>query len=254
MSITLNEKTWAEEAINTLELGSRPSETLSRIAKYYLYCGKTPKETRKLLDDFLLMCEPNVSLVIWEERLDNAMKYALKHPIIILDPIHITENEINTIKAVQGVQAQRLAFTLLCVAKYNKIINANNEYWVNTPDSELMRMANINTSIRRQSILFSKLRDAGLIRFSKNVDSLSVQVLFCSDGKTIVEIKDYRNLGYQYLKLIGGKDNYYVCQNCGMTFKSSAKTGRPPKYCDACASKIRTKQNVDSVMRLRMRS
>ena len=252
MSIVLDEKKWAEEAIKERSLGKKPTETLGRIAKYYLYCGKSKKDTRHLIESFLLSCDSMISAVSWSDRLDSIVRYALKHPLVMIDKIDITVSEMERIESLDSSQLQRLAFSLLCIAKYNHRINQENEYWVNTPDSEIMRMSNINTSIKRQSLLFSKLKDAGLIRFSNKVDNLSVQVLFANDNSDVaISVIDYRNLGYQYLKYHGG--NYLVCQNCGITFKCSSNTGRKRDYCDDCAIKIKTKQNVDSVMRLRQK-
>ena len=63
-------------------------------------------------------------------------------------------------------------------------------------------MANIKTSIKRQSLMFAELRNAGFIRFSKKIDNLNVQVLFMTPGETAIHIQDFRNLGYQYLKIL----------------------------------------------------
>ena len=111
-------------------------------------------------------------------------------------------------------------------------------------------MANINTSIKRQSSMFGQLKDAGMIRFSKQIDNLSVQVLFAEDGDAALRVTDFRNLGYQYMKYHG--EPYFECAHCGLTDKiKSATQRRPQKYCAQCAVEIRTRQNVNSVMRLR---
>ena len=250
MSIVLNEYDWAERQIADKTLGKKPYETLSRVAKYYIHKSYDRKEVRRLLDDFLLQCDPTASLVTWSDTLDSATKYAFKYPLVMIDEIIITKPEMERINALQGKQLRRLAFTLLCIAKYLYAVSENTNYWVNTPDNEIMRMANINTSIKRQSIMFGQLRDAELIRFSKQIDNLNVQVLFVEDGETAMRITDLRNLGYQYMKYCG--EPYFECVHCGITTKmSSPAKGRPPKYCVECAAEIRTRQNVNSVMRLR---
>lgn len=253
MAIILNEYKWAENAIQEKSLGQKPIETLTRIAKYYIQNGATKNDTRKMLDLFLLSCDASVSLVKWAERLDSIVKYAAKYPLISIDHVSVSSLELAKIKELQSVQVQRLAFTLLCIAKFNHMINDKNEYWVNTSDNEVMKMANIGTSIKRQSLMYSKLRDAGMIRFSNRVDSLSVQVLFvCGDDEEI-KISDFRNLGYQYLMHDDDRGIYKVCENCGITFKARQPhtPGRPKKYCDSCAIKVKMKQNVDSIMRLK---
>lgn len=250
MSIVLNEYDWAERALKDKALGKKPYETLSRVAKYYTYKNYTRKEVRRLLDEFLLQCEPTASLVTWSDTLDNAAKYAAKYPLIMIEEIIITKPEMEKIDALPGKQLRRLAFSLLCIAKYLYAVSPNTSYWVGTPDNEIMKMANINTSIKRQSSMFGQLKDAGMIRFSKQIDNLSVQVLFVEDGETAVRITDFRNLGYQYMKYHG--EPYFECAHCGLTDKiKSATQRRPQKYCAQCAVEIRTRQNVNSVMRLR---
>lgn len=250
MSIVLNEYAWAENAIREHELGRRPYETVSRVAKYYTYEGHKKQDVRRLLDVFMLACDPAVSLVAWSDTLDSAAKYASKYPLIMIDGIKITKPEMEKIDVLPGKQLRRLAFTLLCVAKYLYEVSPNTDYWVNTPDNEIMAMANINTSVRRQSAMYSQLKDAGLIRFSKKIDNLSVQVLFVEDGEEAMRITDYRNLGYQYLRFHG--EPYFVCENCGITakVKDPAYISRK-KYCDECAVKVRTRQQVNAVMRRR---
>ena len=250
MSIVLNEYDWAERALKDKALGKKPYETLSRVAKYYTYKNYTRKEVRRLLDEFLLQCEPTASLVTWSDTLDNAAKYAAKYPLIMIEEIAITKPEMEKIDALPGKQLRRLAFSLLCIAKYLYAVSPNTSYWVGTPDNEIMKMANINTSIKRQSSMFGQLKDAGMIRFSKQIDNLSVQVLFVEEGETAVRITDFRNLGYQYMKYHG--EPYFECAHCGLTDKiKSATQRRPQKYCAQCAVEIRTRQNVNSVMRLR---
>lgn len=251
MSIVLNEYEWAERAIKDKALGKNPYETLSRVAKYYTYKNYTRKEVRRLLDEFLLQCEPAVSLVTWSDTLDSAAKSATKYPLVMLDSIEITAPEMERIDSLPGKPVKRLAFTLLCIAKYMHSISESTNYWVTTPDNEIMKMANISTSIKRQSSMFGQLKDEGMIRFSKQIDNLSVQVLFAEPGDTVLRITDFRNLGYQYMKYHG--EPYFECTHCGLTDKIKNPTnGRPQKYCPQCAAEIRTRQNVNSVMRRRI--
>lgn len=250
MSIVLNEYTWAESVLRGVSLGKKPYETMTRVAKYYIHNGMDKKDTRRKLDEFLLKCEPTASLVSWSDTLDNAVKSAQKYDIVMIPSITITKPEMEKIDALCGVQLQRLAFTLLCIAKYFMVVSGRTNYWVSTPDNEIMNMANINTSIKRQSAMFGQLRDAGYIRFSKQVDNLSVQVLFAEDGEDAVEVRDFRNLGYQYMKYHGGP--YFECENCGIVTKRNNNTrGRKQKYCSSCASEIKMQQSVNSVMRRR---
>ena len=252
MSIVLNEHYYAEQAIQTRSLGKKPSETLSRVARYYIdSCGSSTKKTiRSKLDLFLLQCDSTASIPKWSKMLDFATDWAFKHEAIQIDSIVITKPEMDKIDSLDGKQIRRLAFVLLCLSKYWNIVNSQNDNWVNSKDNEIMAFANINTSIRRQCAMYATLRDAGLIQFSKKVDNTNVRVCFAEDGEVEMTITDLRNLGYQYLKYHG--EPYFECTNCGITVKIDEPTkGRKQKYCKECAVEIKTKQNVNAVMRHR---
>jgi hypothetical protein len=252
MSIVLNEHYYAEQAIQTRSLGKKPSETLSRVARYYIdSCDSANKKTiRSKLDLFLLQCDSTASIPKWSKMLDFATDWAFKHEAIQIDSIIITKPEMDKIDSLDGKQIRRLAFVLLCLSKYWNIVNSQNDNWVNSKDNEIMAFANINTSIRRQCAMYATLRDTGLIQFSKKVDNTNVRVCFAEDGDVAMTITDLRNLGYQYLKYHG--EPYFECTNCGITVKIDEPTkGRKQKYCKECAVEIKTKQNVNAVMRHR---
>lgn len=246
MTIVLNEHEWARDMIESRSLGTKPFETLSRVAKYYIDKDYSKKEVRSMLDTFLLQCEPTASLPKWSETLDYAVARALKYNAIKIDGIEITKPEMERIDALDGKQIRRLAFTLLCLAKYWDIVNPQGDHWVNNKDSDIMRIANIKASIKRQSLMYFNLNEAGMIQFSKKVDNTNVRVCFITPGEVAMVVTDFRNLGYQYLKY--HDEPYFECQNCGITVKNASTTGRKPKYCRECAVEIHMQQTVNSVM------
>lgn len=250
MSIILNEYEWVERMINSHDLGKRPVDTLNRVAKYYYANQYSKREVRKMLDNFLIQCDPSVSLSGWSDMLDKIAKNVDKYSIIKIDGVDISDKEMEAIERLEGKQIRRLAFTLLCVSKYWDAVSEKNDHWVNTADREIMQMANISTSIKRQSAMFAELKAAGMIRFSRKIDNLNVRVVFMEDGGTAIHIQDFRNLGYQYLKYYGGP--YFECENCGLTVKiQDAARGRRQKYCPGCSIEVHTRQIVESVMRRR---
>ncbi len=251
MSLVLNEYDWAERMIENHDLGKKPIETLSRVSKYYYENQYSKSEVRDLLDSFMLQCDPTVALPSWSGVLDKVTKSVTRYPLIRLDGVTVTKKELDRIQSIKGAQLKRLAFTLLCVAKYWDAAFAKNDHWVNTSDKEIMQMANINTSIKRQSLMFSELRSLGLIQFSRKVDNLNVKVLFITDGAIAMHVQDFRNLGYQYQQFYD-PSGYFECANCGLTVKAaSPQRGRPQKYCASCAAEVKTRQTVNSVMRCR---
>lgn len=204
-----------------------------------------------MIDRFILVCDPRASLVLWEKAADSAVRQAHKRPPLAIDHIPITRPEMDMIDAIQGKQAQRLALTLLALSKYWDVCRQDNDHWVSNQQADIMKMANVKASVRRQGALMRQLEQAGMLSFPKRVDAISMQVTFAKDGETALEIRDFRNIGYQYLKYHG--EPFYECEACGLVTKEkSPGVGRRPKYCADCAAKIRTQQNVNSVMKARM--
>lgn len=256
MNIVLDEHEWAKEMIESHTLGKKPFETLSRVAKYYIDQNYSKREVRKMLNIFLLQCDPVISLPKWSAMIEYALQRAVANDTIKIDFIEITKPELDKINEVVGVQSRRLAFTLLCLSKYYDIINKKDGHWVNCKDSDIMRMANINTSIKRQSQMYAGLRDAGLLQFSRRVDNTNVRVCFAEPGEVEMKISDFRNLGYQYL-MHSGYTGYIQCKSCGLVVrkntppKSSGSkeskqrtVGRPQLYCPKCAASIRAERKI----------
>ena len=254
MSVVLRENDWAASMIQANSLGKKPSETLRRVARFYMDTYNINQDAaRKKLDLFLLQCDPTSSLPKWSDALDFAVSRACKYPAINIDHISVSKNEVEKIDSLDGKQIRRLAFTLLCLAKYWNIVTRKEDGWVNSKDNEIMSIANINTSIKRQSLMFGKLNELGMIQFSKKVDNTNVKVCFMEDGEEAIRIYDFRNLGYQYLMYHG--EPYFTCENCGITTKVNDRGNRRrQKYCPECAAIIKMKQNIESVMRRRVSS
>lgn len=250
MTVVLKENEWAYEHIMANDLGDKPSETLKRVARYYLDKGYSTANVKKQLDAFILKCNPTASLPKWSDTIDRAVSFASKYPSINIESINITDKEMSKIDALEGKQLKRLAFTLLCLAKYWVSASPDSNYWVNNKDTEIMKLANINTSVKRQGLMYWTLRELGMVQFSKKVDNTNVRVCFAEDGEIVLRVTDLRNLGYQYLMYHG--EPYFECKCCGLTtkYRNPSKTGGQ-KYCAECAGKIQMQQIINSVMRQR---
>lgn len=259
MNIILNEHEWAEEALLSHSLGKKPYETLNSIARYYFDTGATKPEVKSSLEAFIIQCDPGASIPKWSKTIDYAITAASKRDTIRIDAIHITKAEIERIDAIDSKPLKRVAFALLCLSKYWDIVNKSKEHWVNNKDGEVMKLANVGASVRRQSQMYKELRDMGLIQFSKRIDNTNVKVCFSDDNDDIaIDVTDFRNLGYQYLMYHGGP--FVVCQNCGVVIKKNGSVrmtanGRPAPgatrmYCPECLAQLSTRARVNSVMKI----
>lgn len=256
MTIVLSENEWAEEKIKSNDLGDNTYETLCRVAKYYISNGCSKDYTEQILSKFLIQCDSSIVLVRWNNAIQKAIKYATKYPPVDIDSIKITKGEMGFIDSIESAQARRLAFTLLCIAKYYDAVRETNNHWVSTKDSLVMAMANVKTSMKRQCALFRQLNEIGFLEFAKRVDNISTRICFLDkeggSDEVVFEVTDFRNLGYQYLMYKG--EPFHKCENCGLVTKiDNPRKANYLKYCKECALKIAVRQRVNSVMKQRQR-
>lgn len=235
INIVLNEREYAESAILNCALSSKPIETLNRVSRYYYFSGHKKSEIQGLLEEFLVKCDPDVNIVKWQNTIDRLVKDSDKYPLVELDHIKIYKSELDICNSLESKQLARLMFTLICLAKYSNAVNPANNNWVNRQDKDIFKLANITTTTRRQSLMFNNLRDRGYIKFSKKVDNLNINVCVIDNepSEEYIKISDFRNLGNQYMKYIGGP--YTECAYCGIVIK---KNNNNQKYCKDCAVEV----------------
>lgn len=242
MSIVLNEREYAMAALQRCDLGAKPLETLGRIAKYYRSEGYKKTEIHRMLESFVLKCDPSINIVKWQDAIAKQVKGTDKYSLVEIDGIPITQKELDICNSLSGKQVKRLMFTLICIAKFNNAANDKNNGWVNRQDNEIFRMANVTTPIKRQSLMLNDLRELGLIRFSRKVDNININVTCIDDnGDPALIITDYRNLGYQYMKYCG--EPYFECASCGIVVKRGSNI---QKYCHDCAVDVNRQRARDN--------
>lgn len=241
--IILNEKTYAENALDSLSLGIKPSQTLGSIAKYYYNEGYKKCEIGRMLEDFLLKCDPSINITKWQDIIDRLVNTSDKYRLINLDGIDITKNEIATINSISGRMRQKFAFTALCLAKYGNAINPNNNCWVNKKDRDVFSLSNIKTTIKKQSLMINDLWTQGFIGYSKVVDNINIRVNFIDiNGPVALRVTDFRNIGNQYLRYRG--ESYMECLSCGLIVKRESNS---QKYCLKCSEEINKQKTLTRI-------
>lgn len=241
--IVLNEKEWAKEAINSLSLGKKPYETIVRVAKYYKSQGYRKSDVRRQVEDFMIRCDPRLSLVKWNDSITAAVNAAEKYPPVCIAGVTITVPEMEKIERLDSVLKQRVMFTLLCLAKYGNAVNPRNGNWVNLEQKDIFMLANVKITGKRQALMINELWQAGYIGYSCLVDNVNLNVKIIEDGDLTMFVDDFRNLGNQYMLYHGG--NYFACEGCGVVLKAAPGVGRPQKYCQECADEIKAGMDAD---------
>lgn len=244
MSIILKENEWAETMIQSNNIGDHPFRTIRLVARYYLDQGYSEEEVRSHLRTFLSECGYSSTSYVWSVNLKKLLNRAEERQAIEVDMIHVTNTEMKKIDSLKSVRARRLAFTLLCLAKYWNLVNPINNSWVHNDEREILELANLNVDSKQRASLYHTLLDEGFLKFSKKISDTSVRILYVDEndtGEIACQVSDFRNLGYQYLKYHG--EPYMECQNCGLTIKiDHPNKWWNQKYCKKCAKEIAAQQ------------
>lgn len=243
MSVILNETKQAEDILMCGEVGNKPTSTLFLLGKYYRQKeGLDKNQTISKLNEFMSANYKNYNTVLWENTIEDISKKAYKYPLKELEYIGITQNELDIISALNNLKYKKLLFTMLCYAKYHNTISNNNNGWVNSEIKELYRVSRVTVKHREDKFLYlNDLENLGLIQFSNKNDNLNLRITFIDNGKPVLMITDFRELGYEYLNYIrNGK--FIRCEHCGRLVRKKSAKDFSSKYCNECAAQVQFNQ------------
>lgn len=231
--VILNEKKYVLNTLSRKETGmTELYPFLSIYARYLCHEDGLPKEEiLKNLHDFMQSHYVGYYPSDWDSRLEKYAAEAEKYPLCECNGIWITEKELKTIEDIQNKVLERLAFTLLCLARFADYRNPDNHHWVNQSSGEVCRMACISASAYDKDLKYSLLRKRNLIEYARKISNLNVRVLFTDEkSEKKLFISDFRRLGYEW-RLYKG-ERYIRCTGCGILVKN---TNGKRKYCKDCA-------------------
>lgn len=215
--------------------GKQLSSDLSLLARYYYSLGKKPKQIAKLLEEYAEKADKSSGGEKLAGFIDElAHSDIRKIKLTEIDYIRITESELERINMLEKRMARKLAFTLLCLAKYRNEVSENANSWENYKLTEVLAMANLTLRVEAREKLISELVDAGYIELPKRLGNSSIRVTFVDDkSPTVLRVTDFRCLGYTYMQYMG--DEYNVCCVCGKLIPRDRNNRR--KYCTDCKNK-----------------
>lgn len=236
MEIVLNEKKKAEEILSSNDIPSNPVQNVFLLSKYFYSLGQSKSEVLNNIETYLQRF-PFLPLPKWQKTIERIVVKAKKHSLVEIQGIPISKTELETISQIPKESLQKLAFTLLCLAKFYNTVNPNNQNWCNTSDKDLFRMANIGSlDSRRQQKLISELHELGMVGYSNIIDNINLRVMFIDQYEEVgTVITSYEDLGLQYLEYIGDK-TVVRCKDCGKLVKKRSKR---LDYCPECSQEHR---------------
>ena len=245
--IILNELKHAKYIYDNKILDDKPSYTISLLCKYFIQVLKLSEiETVVEIDKFMKETYPNYIDSEWYTVILKNIKNANKYKLLQINSIDITKEELDTIKQLDNESYEKLAFTILCLSKYQHLRNNSEEYWTdkNCSITQLKKYANLSFNKEKMINALHYLCSTGIIRIgfkSSNyhcnfvVDNDDVRIKITDNGIGMID------LGNQYLNYL---NKGYFCEKCGkFTKKQKSKkltkiVERKKKYCNSCSKYI----------------
>lgn len=253
--IVTNERKYAEGVFNGTQkrMLKKPQSTLNILAKYYFSMGLEKSEISEKLCEYIDKNHLSNSPERHKSMISIATKNLGKYPLVEIDEIPISKLEIDKIMSIKSTRykahnarsLQKLAFSLLCLAKF-QLAKGRNEPWVNIKIDKLFDIANIDCSSRETQIMhLIDLRDLGLIEVTASASDHSFKILYAEpESENEITVFDINECGKIYEQYLGTP--YVRCKYCGgLTRVKSNRT----KYCDECSKQINREKTV-----LRMRN
>lgn len=235
--IILNELEYAEKCLRGEATNESPYSALAILAKYF-YHYKSYKKSQIITELTKYLTENYPALysdrrAAWDESIEKLASGAKKYTLYEIDGIWITKSEMETIQNIHSKVLERLAFTMLCLAKLALRKNGNANGWVNDDTKTIFSLARISGSVVDRYCRISDLVELGLLESPKKNGLLSYRVTFIDDkSENLLFIHDFRELGYEYLKYTG--QNIIRCAECGILVRGN-KAGTK-RYCSSCAA------------------
>jgi hypothetical protein len=219
----LKEAKWLIE--NGFRRGFNPVE-IGLVARYYRYMNLEEKEVKDNVFQFCKRFSMGYNEIldapVIERQIKKSKKYKLRIPI----DIPITENELQSIKELHNYRYEKFLFTMLVLAKYEKLTNVSNKeilsknYYANQKLSTFFKLS--HTSKKKNENIRNILYDKGLI---VDIDDNSFLLKFTSmedSSDNIILITDINNIISFYPP---------YCEKCG---KDIEKNSNSHKLCKEC--------------------
>lgn len=234
--IIANEKKLAEECIEKGIPGKKPLATLDVVAKYlHWHEGLNGNQLAKALSDLIFehRLEFNGSKSYWLKKIEELVKNAGKRAPYEIDGVWITESELKEIAALEDKVLERLAFTMLCIAKLNKEKCPDNGGWVNLGSNDISRLANVYDKDVQRVERMAALYEKGYIRLPEDIGCENYKVAFVDDdSENKLYVSDFRDLGFTYRQYKG--ERFIRCAKCQRLVMDNANGTK--KYCGDCAA------------------
>ena len=230
--------------------------TLNLLIKhYYLADIKNELELRERVLEYLKINYINYKRAKWEDIVSKMIhgflgitkRNKIDVKMIDIPRVGITKSELETIKKLDDIKLEKIAFIMLIYAKISNITRDNLEGWINKSCSIICKEAKVNLKGIEKDRIFNDLYVKKYIEQRKNNSKTNMKICYIDNISQLeIIIDDFTNVIYYYV-LWENKD-MIRCMNCGKPIKV---TSNNRKYCPKCWKEIEREQTKERVRRFR---
>ena len=218
-----------------------PSElykTMYKLALYNHFVNKWDKQkSYNDINSFLKQkCSDYIEVRDYKV-LDKCIKGADKRQWTEIDKIVITQEELDAISKLNDDKKEKIAFTLLADAKYNKACGKYDFDVSFLSINQLFILSRVVVPRVERNLFLSFLYDKDLVKRNTNPSFKGMMLNYVSEDETNVGIEldenNYKELAFTYMNWKYG--GYKECKNCGRLFKVRTNG----QYCKECSTKYK---------------
>lgn len=257
--IVMNERKYLENIRKCGNFGKDIGYVISLLAILYRNEGYCIKEIKEKLWCDLKTYNPLISVNQCKYYISKGLKNAGKREFVEINEIPVTKREMDVIMnitsdngAPETKNLRRLAFTLLCFAKFGVAKEKDCNSWVNYSLRRIYSAAKLtNSSEKKNNFRLHELRDKGLLHLIPCRDGVRIKVNFVDENQEsdiIIRVKDINYTGDYFFQYCGKK--YVECKHCGKPIPKTNKN-RNLLYCRECAIVVNREQTRNRMAELR---
>ena len=215
-----------------------PEETIRDLARYNHHILQMKKEDNY---DAILAYMTKHCSDFYEEKyfkiIYRNIASAKKYKFRSVDPVVITQSEMNKIASLNDIRKEKIAFVLLAISKYYNNVSPDNNNRMYISISDLFKLARVSIPCKeRAGYLHFAYQDGILVEHTFVGTNLKVVAFVDNNSEPVIKLGeyDYKELAYVYLNYKNG--GYKYCKGCGKLFKMH-KNSPGRLYCKECGQK-----------------
>lgn len=231
-----NELEYAETLLKKGFLNNSIIGDIRILAKYFKYKGEKPANIKKLIIEFCFNFDKNFNLLLHEQKIDSIIKKESDTRLRVPIDVIVTQNEVEKIKELKNFRYEKIIFTMLVIAKYNKFTNVSNKnsisdkYFFNGKLTQAFRLA--HSSQKKNENIGFILYQNGYISDTRKKDTFIITFTDVNDiSEPKIIVNDINNI-YLFWKA--------SCENCGKEIK---KNSNSHILCQDCYKERKKEQN-----------